>query len=99
MMLCLTEGAKRIGKIIGLAMVWQKMVFPSIRLLNHLTSVYTIEVFGFFDKEFIDGAGYKYKEVESVSYNRRFEVWGVRGRNKGHGAESYEFKHIVSFNK
>jgi len=36
--------------------------------------VYTIEVFGFFDKEFIDGAGYKYKEVESVSYNRRFEV-------------------------
>ena len=51
-----------------------EMVFLSIDLLNHAAYVYTIKAFLLFEKEFIDGAGYKYKEVKSVSCNKRFEV-------------------------
>ena len=51
-----------------------------------------------FAKEFVDGAGYKYKKVKSVSCDRRFEVWGVRSGSEGHGEEPYEFKQVVSFN-
>jgi len=66
--------------------------------LNHAASLYIIEAFGLFEKEFIDSAGYRYKEVKSVSCNRRFKARGVRSGNKGHGEESEEFKHIVYFN-
>ena len=38
-----------------------EMVFPLIHLLNHTTSLYTIEAFGLFEKEFINGVRYRYK--------------------------------------
>ena len=47
-----------------------EMVIQSV----NVASVYTIKAFVLFEKEFIDGAGYKYNEVESVSCHRRFEV-------------------------
>jgi len=59
-----------------------EMVFLSIHLLNHATSLYTIEAFGLLEKEFIDGTGYRYKEVKSMSCNRKFKVWGVRTEMK-----------------
>ena len=73
-----------------------EMVFRSVDLLNHSASVYTIEAFALFEKEFVDGDGYKCKEVESVSCDRRFEVWGVRSGSEGHREEAYEFKQVVS---
>jgi len=63
-----------------------------------VASLYTIIVFGLFEKKFIDGARYRYKEVKTVSCNRRFEVWGVRNGNKGCGGELVKFKHVVSPN-
>jgi len=60
--------------------------------------MYLIEAFVLFDKEFIDGAGYKYTEVKNMSCHRRFEVWAVSSGSEGHGEQPYEFKYIVCFN-
>jgi len=40
-----------------------EVVFSSIDILNHVVSMYTIETFLMFEKDFSDGSGYKYKEV------------------------------------
>ncbi|KAJ8419803.1 hypothetical protein Cgig2_032135 [Carnegiea gigantea] len=47
-----------------------EMVFPSINILKHALSVYTIEAFLMFEKAFINGASYKYKEVDSSTSDR-----------------------------
>ncbi|KAJ8435688.1 hypothetical protein Cgig2_027278 [Carnegiea gigantea] len=47
-----------------------EMIFPSINILKHALSVYTIEAFLMFEKEFIDGASYNYKEVDSSTSDR-----------------------------
>ncbi|KAJ8440394.1 LOW QUALITY PROTEIN: hypothetical protein Cgig2_019383 [Carnegiea gigantea] len=52
-----------------------------------------------YEKEFIDGAVYNYKVVESSSCAMSFEVWGVRVARESHGKESYEFRDIITFNK
>ncbi|KAJ8434109.1 hypothetical protein Cgig2_024227 [Carnegiea gigantea] len=57
-----------------------------------MSSEYT---FLMFEKEFIDGAAYNYKLVESSSCAMSFEVWGVRIARKSHGDEPYEFRHIM----
>ena len=75
------------------------MEFPSINILKHKLSVYMIEAFLMFEKEFIDGAIYNYKAIESSSCAMSFEVWGVRVSREFHGEDPYEFRHIVSFNK
>ncbi|KAJ8432249.1 LOW QUALITY PROTEIN: hypothetical protein Cgig2_013902 [Carnegiea gigantea] len=62
-------------------------------------SVYTVEAFLMFEKEFIDGAGYNFKVIESSSRDMSFEVWGIRFARESHGEELYEFRHIVNFNK
>ena len=74
-----------------------EVALPSRHLLNYVAFLYTIEAFGLFEKEFIDGAGYKYREVKSVSCNGRFEVRNVRGGNEGRGGELDGFKHIAFF--
>ncbi|KAJ8429965.1 hypothetical protein Cgig2_032090 [Carnegiea gigantea] len=51
-----------------------EMVFPSINILKQAVSVYTIEALLMFEKEFIDGASYNYKEVDSSKSNRSFEM-------------------------
>ena len=60
-------------------------VFPLIYLLIHAASMYTIEAFVLLEKQFIDSAGYKYKEVQSASCHKTLEVWDVRNGNEGHG--------------
>jgi len=50
------------------------MAFPSVNILKHAMSVYTVEAFLMFEKEFIDGAAYNYKAVKSSSYAMSFEV-------------------------
>ena len=74
------------------------MVFPLIYLLNHVASMYATEAFALFAKEFMDGTGYKYKEVESMLCHRRFVVCGVRSGNECHEEEPYQFKRIISVN-
>ncbi|KAJ8420929.1 hypothetical protein Cgig2_017125 [Carnegiea gigantea] len=44
-----------------------EMAFPSVNILKHAISVYTVEAFLMFEKEFIDGAAYNYKAIESSS--------------------------------
>ncbi|KAJ8426138.1 hypothetical protein Cgig2_022435 [Carnegiea gigantea] len=75
------------------------MAFPSINILKHAMSVYTAEAFLMFEKEFIGGAGYNFKTIESSSSAMSFEVWGIRFARESHGEEPYEFQHIVNFNK
>ncbi|KAJ8433025.1 hypothetical protein Cgig2_015452 [Carnegiea gigantea] len=41
-----------------------EMVFPSVNILKHAMSMYTIEAFLMFEKAFIDGATYNYKAIE-----------------------------------
>jgi len=72
-------------------------VFPFINILNHASYVYIIKAFLMFEK-FIDSAAYKCKEAQSSTCDMLFEVWGVRIANESHGDESYNFKHIISFN-
>jgi len=74
------------------------MVFGSVDLLNHAAIMYTTEAFVLFEKEFVDGARYKYKMAKSVSCDKRFEIRGVRSGSEGHREEPYEFKQVVSFN-
>ncbi|KAJ8451299.1 hypothetical protein Cgig2_014071 [Carnegiea gigantea] len=62
-------------------------------------SVYTVEAFLMFEKQFIDGAAYNFKTIESSSRDMSFEVWGIRFARESHAEESYEFRHIVNFNK
>ena len=62
-------------------------------------SVYTIEAFLMFEKEFIDGATYNYKGIESSSFATSLDVWWIRVARESHGEELYEFQHIVTFNK
>ncbi|KAJ8428960.1 hypothetical protein Cgig2_003291 [Carnegiea gigantea] len=76
-----------------------EMPFPSINILKHAMSMYTIEGFLMFKKEFIDGAAYKYKGIESSSSATSFEVWGIRVARESHGEEPYQFRHVVTFNK
>ncbi|KAJ8420607.1 hypothetical protein Cgig2_028634 [Carnegiea gigantea] len=75
------------------------MVFPSINILKYAMSVYMVEAFLMFEKEFIDGARYNFKAIESSSSAMSFEVWGIRFARESHGEEPYEFSHIVNFNK
>ncbi|KAJ8436534.1 LOW QUALITY PROTEIN: hypothetical protein Cgig2_026649 [Carnegiea gigantea] len=74
-----------------------EMAFPSISILKHAMSVYTVEAFLMFEKEFIDGAAYNYKAVERSSYALSFK--GIRDARESHREESYEFRHIITFNK
>ena len=76
-----------------------EMAFPSINILKHAMFVYTVEAFLMFEKEFIDGAGYNFKAIESSSSAMSFEMWGIRFARESHGEETYEFRHIVNFNK
>ncbi|KAJ8437677.1 LOW QUALITY PROTEIN: hypothetical protein Cgig2_028615 [Carnegiea gigantea] len=76
-----------------------EMAFPSINILKHAMPVYIVEAFLMFEKEFIDGAGYNFKAIESSSSAMSFEVWGIRFARESHGEEPYEFQHIVNFNK
>jgi len=62
----LSEWSKEKGKNHRCGKGKVEVVFPSIHLLNHAASLYAIEAFRLFKKEFIVGAGYRYKEVESV---------------------------------
>ncbi|KAJ8432383.1 hypothetical protein Cgig2_009985 [Carnegiea gigantea] len=62
-------------------------------------SVYTVEAFLIFEKQFIDGAAYNFKTIESSSHDMSFEVWGIRFARVSHAEDSYEFRHIVNFNK
>ncbi|KAJ8447043.1 hypothetical protein Cgig2_033612 [Carnegiea gigantea] len=62
-------------------------------------SVYTVEAFLMSEKEFIDGAGYNFKAIESSSRDMSFKVWGIRFARESHGEEPYEFRHIINFNK
>ena len=66
--------SKENGKYYRCSKSKTKLIFLLIHLLNRVASVYTIKAVGLFEREFIDGVGYHYKEVESVSRNRRFEV-------------------------
>ncbi|KAJ8427522.1 hypothetical protein Cgig2_008882 [Carnegiea gigantea] len=75
------------------------MTFPSINILKYTMSVYTAEAFLMFKKEFIDGAGYNFKAIESSSCTMSFEVWGIRFARESHREEPHEFRHIVNFNK
>ncbi|KAJ8424456.1 hypothetical protein Cgig2_016223 [Carnegiea gigantea] len=47
-----------------------EMVFPLVNILEHALSMYAVEAFLMFEKEFIDGASYNYKEVGSSSCDR-----------------------------
>ncbi|KAJ8435945.1 hypothetical protein Cgig2_023321 [Carnegiea gigantea] len=76
-----------------------EMVFPSVNILKHALSVYTIEAFLRFEKEFIDAASHNYKEVDGSTSNRSFEVWGFRVTSEFPRDESYELHHIVTFNE
>jgi len=76
-----------------------EMVLPSLNIFKHALSVYTVEAFLIFEKEFIDGAAYNYKEVDSSTSKKSFEVWGVRVSTEPHGEEPFEFRHFVTFNK
>ncbi|KAJ8447883.1 hypothetical protein Cgig2_012018 [Carnegiea gigantea] len=76
-----------------------EMAFPSINILKHAMSVYIVEVFLMFEKEFIDGAAYNYKAIESSSSAMSFEVWGIRITRESYGEEPYEFQHVITFNK
>jgi len=55
-----------------------EMVFPSINISKHALLMHIIEAFLMFEKDFIDSATYNYKEVESSTCNRLFEVSGAR---------------------
>ncbi|KAJ8437407.1 hypothetical protein Cgig2_008760 [Carnegiea gigantea] len=50
------------------------MGFPSINIVKHALSIYIVEAFLMFEKEFIDGVAYNYKEVESSTCDKSFEV-------------------------
>ena len=76
-----------------------EMAFTSINILKHAMSMYTVEAFLMFEKEFIDGVAYKCKGIESSSSVTSFEVWWIRVAKESHGEEPYEFRHIVTFNK
>ena len=54
-----------------------EMAFSSINLVKHALSVYTIEAFLVFKKEFITGAGHYHKELGIENYNKVFR-WGVQ---------------------
>ena len=75
-----------------------EMAFPSVSILKHAMSVYTVEAFLMFEKEFIDGATYNYKAIESFSSAMSFEVWGIRVGRDSHGVDPYEVRHIVISN-
>ncbi|KAJ8443817.1 hypothetical protein Cgig2_017298 [Carnegiea gigantea] len=64
-----------------------EMAFPSVNILKHAMSVYTIKTFLMFEKEFIDGAAYNYKAIESSSCAMSFEVWGIRVGRDSHGCK------------
>lgn len=66
-----------------------EMAFPSINILKHAMSVYTVEAFLMFEKEFIDGAGYNFKAIESSSPDMSFEVWGIGVARESYGGEPY----------
>ena len=51
------------------------MTFPFMNILKHAMSVHTVEAFLMFEKEFIDGAAYNCKAVESSSCAMFFEVF------------------------
>ena len=61
------------------------MAFPSINILKHAMSVYMVEAFLMFEKEFIDGATYNFKAIESSSSAMSLEVWGIRVARESHG--------------
>ena len=52
-----------------------EIAFPSMDLLKHGLSVYTIEVYNIFEQEIIDGASCNYEEVQSNILGRMFRVW------------------------
>ncbi|KAJ8425774.1 hypothetical protein Cgig2_014888 [Carnegiea gigantea] len=53
------------------------MVFPSVSLLKYARSIYTIEVYRLFQKEFVKGALYEQGELHSDTSDRVFRVSGV----------------------
>jgi len=67
------------------------MTFPSMNILKHAMSVHTIKAFLMFEMEFIDGAAYNFKAIESSSSAMSFEVRGIRVARESHEKSHVSF--------
>ena len=52
-----------------------EMAFPSISLLKHARSIYPMEAYRLFEKEFFKGASYDQEELHSDTSDRVFRVF------------------------
>jgi len=76
------------------------MAFPLISLLKHTRSIYTIEAYRLFEKEFVKGAWYDQCEFYSDKSNREFRISGLTCLEEswGQGLDGCTFEHTIVLN-